>query len=256
MTQAKKLKKAIRARSRKTGESYTAARRQLLLARRPKAGSPVAQAAEAPVPRRSPAPRKPAASSSPVTDANILKKTGHGLDHWFAVLDAFGAAAKGHTASARHLYDDHGVPGWYTQAITVAYERARGLRAVNQNCAGKFQVSVSRVMPASATQLVDLLSRPDKRAAWLQAADPSLRQALEAAFKGPKAGQVKVKDENNAQLRYRWDGRTVQMYIVGKPNGKASLVVDNQDLPGPEAVDARRALWSEALDGLRAQLQG
>ena len=33
MTQQKKLKKAIRARSEKTGESYTAARRQVLLAR-------------------------------------------------------------------------------------------------------------------------------------------------------------------------------------------------------------------------------
>jgi hypothetical protein len=226
-----------------------------LLARRPKAAAPVRQATTAPEPRDSPAPRKPG-SESPVTDANILKKTGHGLEHWFAVLDAFGAAAKGHTASARHLYEDHGVPGWHTQAITVAYERARGLRTTNQNYAGKFQVSVSRVMPASARQLVDLLARPEKRAAWLKAADPSLRQALEAAFKGPKARQVKVKDEHNAQLRYQWDGKPVQIYIVGKPNGKASMVVDNQDLPGPEHVDMRRALWSEALDTLRSQLKG
>jgi hypothetical protein len=37
MTSQKKLKQAIRARSRKTGESYAAARRNLLQARRPKA---------------------------------------------------------------------------------------------------------------------------------------------------------------------------------------------------------------------------
>ena len=61
-----------------------------------------------------------------VTDEKAREKTGHGLDHWFAVLDRFGGVEKGHSASARHLYDDHGVPGWYAQGITVAYERARG----------------------------------------------------------------------------------------------------------------------------------
>ncbi|HEX7779978.1 MAG TPA: hypothetical protein VF424_12085 [Vicinamibacterales bacterium] len=59
-------------------------------------------------------------------------KTGRGLDHWFEVLDRFGAVEKGHTAAARHLYDAHGVDGWYAQGITVAYERARGVRGVNQ----------------------------------------------------------------------------------------------------------------------------
>ena len=61
-----------------------------------------------------------------VTDEKAREKTGHGLDHWFAVLDRFGGVEKGHSASARHLHDDHGVPGWYAQGITVAYERARG----------------------------------------------------------------------------------------------------------------------------------
>ena len=61
-----------------------------------------------------------------------LKKTGHGLDHWFAVLDRFGAVEKGHTASARHLYEDHGVDGWYAQGITVVV-RARARRARHES---------------------------------------------------------------------------------------------------------------------------
>ena len=83
MTHAKKLKKAIRARAAKTGESYTIARKHVLAA------------------REKPAPKAAAPSKrSVLSDASAVKATGRGFDHWFAVLDAFGAPAKGHTASA------------------------------------------------------------------------------------------------------------------------------------------------------------
>ena len=94
MTEARKLKQAIRARAAKTGESYTAARQQVLKARQK--GKP-----QPPRPRpTTPAPRRRAAG--PQRDGGG-RQDGPRFDHWFAVLDAFGAAAKGHTAAARHL---------------------------------------------------------------------------------------------------------------------------------------------------------
>src|SRR5688572_12825597 len=123
MTRARALKHVIRERAAKTGERYTTARRHVLAA----VARPVA-----PAPPVRPAPPPPTKGS--VSDAKAIEKTGHGLDHWFAVLDRFNAIAKGHTAAARHLFDDHNVPGWYAQGITVAYERARGVRALNQRC--------------------------------------------------------------------------------------------------------------------------
>ena len=94
MTQQKKLKRAVRARARKTGESYAAARRQVVQAGR----KPAVTAA--PTRSGAPAPRGGTKSRPRSGEAGVLKKTGHGYDHWFAVLDAFGAAAKGHTATA------------------------------------------------------------------------------------------------------------------------------------------------------------
>ena len=89
-----------------------------------------------------------------VSDATSRAKTGHGLDHWFAVLDAFGAVERGHTAAARHFYDTHGVPGWHAQGITVAYERARGVRAVNQRRGGDYEMSVTKVVAAGSREVV------------------------------------------------------------------------------------------------------
>ena len=241
MTLQKKLKKTIRARSEKTGESYTAARRQVLLAREKAAKTP-----EPPAPAPIPKPKPPAKGG--ISEESVLKKTGHGLDHWFGVLDAFGAATKGHTAAAAHLYDAHGVPGWHAQGITVAYERARGLRDVNQTCTGKFQVSVSKTIPATVAEVAEAL----KSAAWLQGADPGLAQALKAAFTGDKPREIKTKGDY-AWLRFPWDGRTVEIRITGKPKG-VSVVADNKDLPDPALVEQRRAQWRAALEALQRHL--
>jgi hypothetical protein len=235
MTHQKKLKRAIRARSRKTGESYTAARRHIFQAR-----------------------RKPPASSPSVRsrtgEAGLIKKTGHGYDHWFGVLDAFGATGKGHTASAAHLSRDHGVPSWHCQMVTVAYERERGLRAMNQSCAGDFQVNVSKVVPTSVADVVDALRSPRRRAKWLTAADPVLGRALQAAFAGPSPREVKVRDEGLARLRYPWDGTAVEIAIMEKPNGRTSVVASCTKLTGPDQVEERRAQWRDALNSLKDYL--
>ncbi len=250
MTLQKKLKKTIRARSEKTGESYTAARRQVLLA--------LTKDAEPPRPSTPPPPPTPAKKATTrgqVTDDAALKKTGHGLDHWFAVLEAFGTADKGHTAAASHLAKDHGIPGWYAQGITVAYERAHGLRELNQSCTGTFQVNVSKTVPASVAEVVAAITSAERRADWLRDADPVLVQALDAAFTGDQPREVKTKGNDYAWLRFPWDGSTVEIRITGKPKG-ASVVSDNGDLPEPSLVELRRAQWRVALTGLQRHLGG
>jgi len=255
MTDQKKLKRAVRARSSKTGESYTAARRQVLAAR---SKSTASTAEPAPVKKpalvAAPAPPTPTKSGA-LTDKAAREKTGHGLEHWFAVLDAFGAAEKGHTGAADHLYTAHGVPGWHAQGITVAYERARGLRQANQSCTGKFQVSVSKTVPVPVSEVVAALRDKRRRAAWTKGADPALVAALDAAFAGPKPREVKTKGSDYAWLRFPWDGPTVVIYITGKPTG-ASVVADNSNLPEPSKVEERRAQWRVALDGLARHLGG
>jgi uncharacterized protein YndB with AHSA1/START domain len=249
MTEAKKLKQTIRARARKTGESYTAARRQVLSARAPHAAPTVAARGH-----RSPAGEEPKASPArlAMSDTAVAKKTGHGYDHWFAVLDAFGARGKGHAAAAGHLHTDHGVPGWHSQMITVAYERARGIRAVNQSCAGDFQVSVSKTIPAPVSAVVRAFSVRSQRASWLKAADAGLVRALTTALSGAKGKPVTVKDARNARLRYAWNDTKVEIRITATPKGSASVVADNTKLEGASEVAERRALWRVALDGLKA----
>ena len=128
MTRARALKQVIRARAAKTGERYTTARRHVLKDLQ-------GRAAPSTRPRSTTPPRAAAAGSSKgsVSDAKSLEKTGHGLDHWFEVLDRFGAVEKGHTAAARHLYEAHHIDGKLPGAAMVEERREQwriALRAV------------------------------------------------------------------------------------------------------------------------------
>ena len=256
MTQQKKLKRAVRARSAKTGESYTAARRQVLQARDKKAETGKVSAAPEPIVAVAPAaPRATKPVRGEVSDESARKKTGHGLDHWFAVLDAFGAATKGHTAAAAHLSKDHGVPGWHAQGITVAYERTRGLREMHQSCAGDFQVSVSKTVPATVAEVIGAFKSAERRSAWLQGADPGLIRALKSAFSGDKPREVKTKGSDYAWFRFPWDGSQVEIRVTGKPKG-ASIAMDSTKLAGAQQVEERRAQCRVALEGLKRYLGG
>lgn len=235
MTRERALKRVIRDRAARTGERYTTARRHVLASRAPTSSAPTA-------------PRAPSDhSSSPVSDEKILEKTGHRLDYWFAQLDRFGAMDKGHTAIARHLYQDHAVPGWHAQGITVAYERARGLRAVNQRLDGAYEVSVSKVMAANIGTVINALTSPAMRRGWAEGVSPDLIAALASAIRDKSSKGFVVRADGFGKFRYKWNDTTVQFYLEPKPGGKTSVIVQHAKLPGASSVEQHRAQWKKAL---------
>ena len=167
----------------------------------------------------------------------VSEKTGHGLDHWFAVLDRFGAVEKGHTAAARHLLEDHGVDGWYAQGITVSYERERGVRAVHQRLNGRFEVSVSKTMNATAKQVAKAFSDARTRAAWITDADATLATALAKGLADKKSKGFVVRPDGLGRFRYKWHDTTVQLYLTPKSKEKIAVVVTQMKLPSADSVE-------------------
>ena len=248
MTRAAALKKIIRARAAKTGERYTTARRHVL-------NELQQQPATSPRTAKTTAPRAATTSASrgSVSDAKAVEKTGHGLAHWFEVLDRSGAVEKGHTAAARHLHDTHGVDGWYAQGITVAWERARGVRALNQRGDGAYEVSVSKVVAGSAADVIKAF-RANSRRRWMKGIDSHLVRALAVALDGPGSKGFVLRADGQGRFRYKWDGTTVQFYLLPKTDDKVSVVVTNTKLSRAAMVDERRTQWRTALNALAERL--
>jgi hypothetical protein len=237
MTRARALKQVIRARAAKTGERYTTARRHILreLNQQPAATERVA------------APVKKKTTKGAISDASAVKNTGRDLAHWYAVLDAFGAVEKGHTAAARHLNQVHGVSGWYSQGITVSYERERGVRGINQRCDGAWEVSVSKTIAASTPQLVKAFTDARRRNQWIAEADRELARVMTKGLADKKSKGWVVRPDGLARFRYKWGATIVQLYAYPKPGGKIALTVQHTRLADADAVERYRGQWKAAF---------
>jgi hypothetical protein len=221
MTTQKSFKRLVRARMEKTGESYTAARAQLL--------APVDETVTA-------------AHEIPFTipDASIRERTGRGWEQWLGLLDDWGAADRSHKDIARHLADEHGVDGWSSQAITVSYERARGLRAVGEAADG-FRVTVSKTIAVPVDRLYDAVVDDGMRVGWLPGGE--LRTRTGSA---PKSA------------RFDWgDGTTrVNMGFIAKDPNKSTLGLSHERLADQDEAEHMRAFWRERLATLKQVLEG
>jgi hypothetical protein len=234
MTTHKTFKRRVRSRMAKTGESYTAARRQLMDRSDRAAPDAVPPAPAAPTSAR----RDPAAP--PTSDESLVKVTGRTYDAWFALLDAWGAAERGHTTTAAWLASEHGVPGWWTQSITVAYERARGLRAVHQ-MPGGFEITVVRTLAVDPDAALRAFTDEQTRERWLPGSGMRQRPSTAAGV-----------------ARFDWPepASRVMVAVVAKGPAKATVNVVHSKLADAAAAEERKAFWREHLTVLKPLLEG
>jgi hypothetical protein len=227
MPTQKDLKRLVRARMEKTGESYTAARARLL-EKRPAAK----ERARAPA-----APPAGLAARAGVSDATIAEKTGRTWKEWVDVLDRAGAAGLEHGAIARLVHEEHGVPGWWSQTVTVGYERIRGLRERGQRRDGTWEVGKSKVYHVPLARLWTAFGRCDR---WLDGAQLSMSKAT-----------------RHKSMRMRWsDGTPVEASFLAKGGAKSQVHVQHRKLASRAEAERLRAFWGACLVRLGAVLAG
>jgi hypothetical protein len=167
-----------------------------------------------------------------MTDAAIKAQTGRDWAEWFAALDKAGAAKLDHTSIAKLAREEMGAGHWYGQAVAVSYERARGLRVMNQKCDGEFSVSVTRVMNASLPKLY-----------------AAATTAPETWF--PKRTVEETSRTKDKYWRGKWKSGKLEIGFYAKGPGKAQIALQANKLPNAEAVEKERAVWKKAIDKLQ-----
>jgi hypothetical protein len=231
MTRNKDFKKLVRTRMRKTGESYTTSRLQLLR----KSGG----AESAPSRRATGARQTPVAapvvdvSKAPMADATILAKTGKTWSEWVAVLDAAGAERMPHRDIAAYV-NELGIDGWWSQTVTVGYERIRGLRDVGQRRGGGYEVNKSKTYAVPLAKLYRAFADTRTRNRWLPGVALTIRTA--------------TKDKS---MRVTWeDGSDLQLWFSPKNPGRSSVAVQHGKLASRDDADQVRGFWAERLNAL------
>jgi hypothetical protein len=174
------------------------------------------------------------------SDAAYRKATGRTWPQWRRVLRAMGAADLPHAEIAQRLVREHGVPGWWAQSITVAFERAIGRRQIGE-VAGGFAASASRTLAGSKDKAL---------LAW------QTLVGRRRAFNGVAFAKPPVV-RRTPKWRY-WratlaDGSRVVVGIGAKAGGKAVLGLSHEKLPDARAARRWKIFWQSFLQELDIQ---
>ena len=211
MPKQKDLKRIVRTRMQKTGESYTAARLHI-----------VKKTETAPA----------LAAKAGMSDESVRKATGKTWAAWVKLLDSVNAAEKPHREIVKHV-SSTGTPGWWSQMVTVGYERIRGLRDRGQRRDGGYEATKSRTFAVPVSKLFDAFAKPRIRAKWLTA-------------------KVKVRTANpHKTMRLEMeDGTHVAIGFLPKGAKKSAVAVQHEKLADKATAVKMKEWWAERFDAL------
>lgn len=220
MPKQKDLKRLARSRMKKTGESYTAARTQLIRKKTPPLDV---------------TPRDDYAALAGMTDESVRTKTGKTWQQWVRALDSVDATTMPHREIAQYVHETHEVTGWWAQAVTVGYERIRGLRDIGQRRGGGYEATKSKTFPVPIATLYGAFKTTGRRRKWL-----------------PDALTVRKATEQKS-MRINWpDGTRVEVYFAAKGGGKSQVAIQHVKLASKADAVKMKAYWTERLEALTA----
>jgi hypothetical protein len=229
MPKNKDLKRLVRARMAKTGESFTTARLQVLAKAPPKAPREKTKGMATRGPR---APVKSGLAAeyeklAGMKDATVEARTGCTWERWVLALDHSGAKTMTHTEIADLVHKRWKVSGWWSQMITVGYERIRGRRDRNERDGG-YAVSKSRTFACTIDDLSAAFA-PAARRQWL----------------GGEAVEQRKSVHGKVARWKRPDGSKVQVFFSSKGKGKAVASLQHEALSSRADVERWRTFWTE-----------
>ena len=217
MTTNKSLKHAVRARMSRTGERYTAARHQVL-AKAPQA-----------------APPPPMSEADASREQPLHGPTSRSWPEWVRMLDEWGARDRPHGEIARWLAESHSVPPWWTQDITVRYEKHIGRRVLGQR-GSTFSATATKTIAVPADVARAAWLDDERRARWLP--DVALK------LRPNKVDVAKRFDVNEG------DGRVV-VGFEAKGDSRVRVAIEHEKLPDAAAARRWTMFWRERLSALR-----
>ena len=223
MTSQKVFKHRIRERMSKTGESYTAARRQIVLQRE----------------RVDMARTRLASAVELASNDRLTEVTGRGWDAWLSLLDGWNARDRTHRERVDYLLHEQRVPAWYAQALATGYERARGIRLKHQQATG-FTIYASKTVGVPVAILFEAFIDERIRERWLPNGSMSARSSTP-----------------NKIARFDWEGGPSRVSVTFEAKGpsKSTAYVGHERLPDADEADAAKVSWKERLGVLKTILE-
>ena len=226
MPRNKDLKRLVRTRMTKTGESYTAAHAQVIRKSKAKNSEAVG-------------PTRDYAKIAGMSDDSVKARTGCTWERWVRSLDRDGAAELSHREIAKLVHEKYKIGPWWTQTVAVGYERIKGLRGRGQKRDGSFGASKSRTFDVPVAVLFEAWADRGIRKQWLDGATVKVRTAT-----APRSMRIDWREQNGDA------SRIVAVGFFAKGKDKSSVAVDHAKVADRETANRIKSYWSARFDAL------
>lgn len=173
------------------------------------------------------------------SDEAVKAKSGKTWAEWFKILDKAGAKKWQHKEIARFLSEKQKVSPWWSQMISVGYERGRGIRQKFQKCDGEFSASASRTLNVPLSRLYEAWADEKLRCEWLPDAEMEVTSLTKQKY-----------------FRAKWDGGASRLSVGFYAKGplKSQVAVDHEKLASADDCGKMKSYWFEALNRLEKLL--
>ena len=133
-----------------------------------------------------------------------------------------------------------GVPGWWSQMVTVGYEQARGLRELHQNAQG-FSANASKTFQANLERLYEAWNNPQLRQMWIPGAPLEVTRST---------------DGKSMRMKWTLGNSHVDVNFTSKGPDKSTVQIEHSKLSDEAAVAAQQEFWTQGLERLNNWLSG
>jgi hypothetical protein len=170
--------------------------------------------------------------SSEISDEAVKAKTGKVRKEWFLLLDSIEAYKMSHKDIARHLYEKYQISSWWSQMVTVMYEKEKGLRDKHERPDG-YSISVSKVVPFPINILFNFWNDDNRLSQWLVKDNFTVRSR-----------------HLNKNIHITWiDGKTnVDVNFYDKGKNKSQVVVQHNKLSSFDESEKVKLYWKGKLE--------
>lgn len=186
--------------------------------------------------------------------------TGKSLSQWFAEIDAWGGAALGRRDIGQRLLDGYKLDPWWIATLNIEYEAVKGIVEKDGRAKG-YTICATKSLKAAPDACYDAFASAAALDRWL---GPG--HALE--FRD--GGALRNGDGNQALIRKLSPAKTIKLVwqqpdaapdtpveVKFAPAGaKTTVMVTHERLQNRADADGLRRAWGEALERLKAVIEG
>lgn len=195
-----------------------------------------------------------------LSEESVLRGTGKGWKHWFAVLDKFDCRDKGHKESAKYLGGEHGLTAWWSQTVTIEYEVAKGIRQPAQRSNALFGTDCQRTVNATIDDCWAAFTTPAGLNSWFSS---KTRVDLRVGGKYTGEGGDKCTYKSiakNKRIVMTWENPKhkpgSEIEVTFTKSGEKSVVrVSHTKIANKKERDDLKAAWQSVMGDFKRYVE-